>query len=256
MSTALTVLNFERAELGYVETPVNHTKYAGMAGHANGYAWCATFQVAMFRKAHMKLGNESAYTPSLYASLPHITGPRVGALAFFYFPSEGRIAHVGLVESVRSDGRFVSIEGNTDVAGGRTGGRVMRKVRSTVNVHFAMPHYDAPAVVHPVPTHPAAKPVSPVTAAPRWPLPAGYYFGPKTGPTQSVSGFYSHREDLRKWQNQMIRRGWKFGSSGADGLYGNDTARVVAAFRAEKHLGTGNRIDSKVWAAAWTAPRT
>ena len=45
------------------------------------------------------------------------------------------------MESVRSDGRFVTIEGNTDVAGGRTGGQVMRKVRTRSGWSFAMPAY-------------------------------------------------------------------------------------------------------------------
>ncbi len=59
------------------------------------------------------------------------------------FQVTDRVAHVGIVESVRKDGRFVTIEGNTDVAGGRTGGQVMRKVRSQNGWTFAMPEYSA-----------------------------------------------------------------------------------------------------------------
>ena len=92
----------------------------------------------------MTLGNESAYTPSLADSLEavKIAGPKAGAIAVLYFPELGRDAHAVWIESVRKDGRFVTIEGNTDVAGGRTGGRVMRKVRSPHNFTFFMPKYD------------------------------------------------------------------------------------------------------------------
>lgn len=148
MATKTQVLNHFRSEIGTVEGPGNRTEYAAEAGHANGYPWCATFVVAMFRRAKMKLPSESAYTPTMYNGLKAagraIKGPEVGALAFLYFSSMGRIAHVGIVESLRPDGRFVTIEGNTDVAGGRTGGRVMRKVRSRHNWHFAMPVYTVP----------------------------------------------------------------------------------------------------------------
>lgn len=147
MATKTQVLNWFRGELGYAEGKKNYNKYAKPAGHKNNEAWCATFLVAGFRASKMKLGNESAYTPSLLASLDgvKIGGPQVGAIAFLYFPLLGRVAHAGIVESLRPDGRFVTIEGNTDVAGGRSGGRVMRKVRSRSGFTFVMPKYDAPA---------------------------------------------------------------------------------------------------------------
>lgn len=158
MATKTQVLTWFRGQLGYVEGENNHTKYAKIAGHKNNAAWCATFMVAGFRSCKSKLGNESAYTPSLLDSLSgsKLDGPQVGALAFLYFPSLGRVAHVGIVESLREDGRFVTIEGNTDVAGGRTGGRVMRKVRARHGFTFVMPHYDTP----PASSKPASAPRS------------------------------------------------------------------------------------------------
>lgn len=145
MATKTQVLNWFRGELGYVEGKNNDNKYAKIAGHTNYAAWCASFQVAGFRSCKMKLGNESAFTPSLLNSLEDekVDKPQAGALAFLYFPSLERVAHVGIVETVRKDGRFVTIEGNTDVAGGRTGGRVMRKVRSHHGFTFVMPEYDS-----------------------------------------------------------------------------------------------------------------
>lgn len=167
MAPSTQVLNNFRSELGTVEGPRNNeTKYAEEAGHAPYQPWCATFVVAMFRRAGMTLPSESAWTPSMLNGLKQkgrvVKDPQPGALAFLYFRNLGRVAHVGIVESVRPDGRFVTIEGNTDVRGGRTGGRVMRKVRSRAGWTFAMPEYDneekaprrsprtegAPSVVH------------------------------------------------------------------------------------------------------------
>lgn len=160
MATKTQVLNHFRSELGYVEGPRNNqTKFAAEAGHAPNLAWCATFVTAMFRRAGMTLPSESPWTPSMLNGLTKSGAkisntPEVGALAFLYFPRLKRVAHVGIVEAVRADGRFVSIEGNTDVAGGRTGGRVMRKLRSPEGWTFAMPNYDeAPKPKPKAPVH-------------------------------------------------------------------------------------------------------
>ena len=89
--------------------------------------------------------------------------------------------------------------------------------------------------------------------APAFPLPGGSYFGPRSGPAQSVSGYYSHRDDLRRWQQRMADRGW---SIGADGLYGDETANVARKFQSEKGIGVDGLIGPETWAAAWTAPVT
>lgn len=93
-----------------------------------------------------------------------------------------------------------------------------------------------------------AKP-KPAAKAPKFPLPKGSYFGPKSGSASSVSGYYSHRADLKKWQAQMRKRGW---SITADGLYGPATKKVARQFQKEKGLGVDGLIGAKTWAAAWT----
>ena len=67
--TADDVLYHAATEIGTVEGPNNATEYAAEAGHAPHQPWCATFQVAMFRRAGMQLPSESAYTPTMYQGL-------------------------------------------------------------------------------------------------------------------------------------------------------------------------------------------
>lgn len=89
--------------------------------------------------------------------------------------------------------------------------------------------------------------------APKFPLKRGWYFGPKSGPASSVSGYYSHRSDLKRWQARMEDRGWTITP---DGLYGNRTATVARKFQAEKGLSRDSLIGRKTWDAAWEAPVT
>jgi surface antigen len=148
VTTAAQVLALARKELGYCEAANNSNKYAKPAGHANNQPWCATFVVAMFRAAGMTLPSESAYTPAMAngfkkAGLWSANKPAVGAVVFYQWPKMGRIAHVGIVESVRPDGSIVTIEGNTNKAGSRTGGGVLRMVRRSNIAGYGLPRYAA-----------------------------------------------------------------------------------------------------------------
>lgn len=99
-------------------------------------------------------------------------------------------------------------------------------------------------------SHPVTTPGSP---APAFPLPSGWYFGPKSGPKESVSGYYSHQSDLKAWQQQMSNRGWNIT---VDGLYGDQTEKIARDFQTEKGLAVDGKIGPVTWAAAWTAPIT
>lgn len=100
----------------------------------------------------------------------------------------------------------------------------------------------------------AKKPKKSSSSAPKFPLPKGSYFGPKSGPNSSVSGYYNNREHLRTWQKQMRKRGWTLK---ADGLYGSRTKAVALNFQKEKGLkGIDSLIGPETWAAAWEEPVT
>lgn len=116
-----------------------------------------------------------------------------------------------------------------------------------------------------------AKPVSGAAClkAPAFPLPAGYYYGPPSGPVQSVSGRGRNSrvpgdviqvngrwrsKGLAVWQARMQARGWNIGKDGADGRYGNDTARIVKQFQKNKGLAVDGKIGPATWRAAFELP--
>ena len=105
------------------------------------------------------------------------------------------------------------------------------------------------------PTPPKPQPTPPpTTTAPTFPLPSGHYFGPKSGPAESHSGYYNNDDDkFRPWQQQMKNRGW---SISVDGLYGPETEEVCEQFQAEKGLSVDGLIGAQTWKTAWTSPVT
>lgn len=86
---------------------------------------------------------------------------------------------------------------------------------------------------------------STVGAVPAFPLPDGYYFGPRVPEdnAKSVSGYFSYRDDLRKWQKQV--------GITADGYYGNDTRNAAIALQTKSKLVVDGLIGPDTWSAAW-----
>jgi hypothetical protein len=147
-ATVEQVLRIARGEIGYREGSRNDNKYGRWYG-VNFQPWCAIFVSWVFAKAGQPLRGSwrdpstwiqtvkgFSYTPfgARWFKVRRRWGlrPRPGAIVFFYWPSMGRVAHVGIVESVSSDGRFMTtIEGNTNNSGSREGVGVFRMKRST-----------------------------------------------------------------------------------------------------------------------------
>jgi hypothetical protein len=146
------VLAAAAAEIGTKERPAgsNRVKYTAWYGLVG--PWCDMFQAWVAdRTGTTDILGRFAYTPSHAAWFKrrgqwHTSAPRPGDLVFFDF-GLGRISHVGLVERVVSSSRIQTIEGNTDVSGGRTGGQVMRKTRRTsLVVGYGRPDYGSASV--------------------------------------------------------------------------------------------------------------
>lgn len=168
MTTAAQVLAVARTQLGRYYPGVSPygqwygahvgalATYAAGQFCAMGVSWCAAQVGALdIIPAH-------AYTPSGAAWFKARgrwhqgrAGARAGDLVYFDFPGPpDRISHVGLVESVNSDGSLNTVEFNTSavVNGDQRNGRaVARKRRAAYIVGYGRPAY----TTTPTPTQPA-----------------------------------------------------------------------------------------------------
>ncbi|MCA1842350.1 MAG: CHAP domain-containing protein [Actinobacteria bacterium] len=153
--TVEAVLRAARSQLGITEVPFgsNKVKYNDWAGVPPG-PWCAAFVSWCLDQGGALDVPRFVYCPTgvnaYKAAGRWGTSPRIGAVIFYQWPGEDRACHTGLVEAVRSDGAKVALEGNTDVAGGGSGGKVMRQVRRAFILGYGYPKYDAIQEVQPV----------------------------------------------------------------------------------------------------------
>ena len=103
-----------------------------------------------------------------------------------------------------------------------------------------------------------------------FPLPSGYYFGPKNGGDESVSGFYGRvfdgkpdHEWLRIFVRQLRKRGWNAREGGSyltrygnDGRYGDEYERLIRAFQRDQGLVVDGLLGPRTWRAAFENPVT
>jgi hypothetical protein len=271
MTTVARVLDIARSRLGITEWPPGSNRLSTTAWYGIVGPWCAMGVSDVFNEAglvHLVNFQTSKGFHGCQKGLDEarrrglvVSEPQPGDLVFFDWQgrSAGWSDHVGIVEKVNSDGTVTCIEGNTskDNKGSQSnGGGWYRRVRTRGTIcAFVRPAYTSasPAAAAPAAKPAPVRPARPGVQAPPYPLPRGYYFGPKDGPKASVSGFYSHASDLSRWQQQMRNRGWDIG---VDGRYGDQTAAIARKFQSEKGLGVDGLIGPATWAAAWTAPVT
>lgn len=150
-------LDLFRSQLGVHEDPSgsNCQKYSHHF-RLPCQAWCADCVCFILEEGHVLDVPRSSYTPTFAAGYQKAhrwstSNPRPGDVVFFNFI--GRISHVGIVEAVRDNSpiSIVTLEGNTDTAGGRTGGKVMRHIRASRIVGFGRPMYAAGVARHAAP---------------------------------------------------------------------------------------------------------
>lgn len=237
-----------RSQLGVVEQHENLTAYGKWFG-MDGVAWCDILQSwAAFQAGGQEgldaCGGKQSFTPT-HAAFYRNAGrwsrvPQIGAQSFHHWPGKlNRIAHVGWVESV-GDGWWIAIEGNTDIKGGRTGGRVMRQKRTLASLGatggFGMPKYAGVGAAAPTAT----------VGVPRCPGVSREGMGRKGAPDPIVTAYQQRFKD----------RGW---SVVVDGIHREGFSRVIRAFQLEKHLTLDRGTPAagpQVWGALWSAPVT
>jgi len=153
-STALQTLAFARQYLGYTEGPAdNETPFGKWAGY-DRQPWCHSFVSFILDHEGAGIG-KIAYCPTGVSHFRDAgrlyTKPQVGDVFYLWFPSRNRYAHAGFVDGVSSDGWIVTVEGNSNKAGSRTGGQVValrRKYAGTRTV-FGRPAYAPPPIPKP-----------------------------------------------------------------------------------------------------------
>lgn len=101
-----------------------YLKYIGLP---KGHAWCAAYTSWVYGKAGLSRPR-TGWTPALFPENRLVKKPKPADLFGIYFPSLKRIAHTGFVVSIKSDW-VLTIEGNTNVEGGREGDGVYKKRR-------------------------------------------------------------------------------------------------------------------------------
>lgn len=137
-ATAREAVQWCAKEIGYSELrKTNRTKYAAMASHLNGFAWCATFVSACLKTLGVPVparvlvpSSRTMFAEAKRAGLAvPMNALRPGDVVHMTRGSVSAwLGHVGIVESV--DGAYVvTIEGNTNAAGSATGGSVCRHHR-------------------------------------------------------------------------------------------------------------------------------
>jgi len=160
------VLKSAIAELGQHESPAgsNRTKYGKWYG-MDGNQWCAMFVSWCFHEAGctaaiagLQSGKGFAGTQAALAyAKKHgwlAKTPEPGDI-MIHTTVPGKTGHTGIVVRAIAGG-VETIEGNTDSAGGRTGGQVMRKTRkASYAAGYIRPRWDAVLVVAPKPIVPA-----------------------------------------------------------------------------------------------------
>jgi len=214
-----------RSELNYEEYPrgSNRTKFAAEAGHANGYAWCVTYLVAMAKRSGLHLPYYGAGAQQMADAFKHIgrygTTPRVGAIGFKYHPELGRIAHAFTVESLLADHYTSGINGNSNTDGSREGYKVCRVKRSPYRITYGYPVFTAP-----------------ITTT----LHANPYAVPVLGSRLYIS------RDSKKTTSEVKYIQWAAGGPAYDdGVWGDTTEKIVRHFQDIKGLYVDGRVGTK-----------
>lgn len=251
MATSSQVLQIAAREIGYTESPAgsNSNKFGRWYG-MDYQPWCAIFVSYCFYNAGLPLPitTEKGFSYCPYGvqwfkdNGTWYSTPEVGDVVFYDWENDGVSDHVGIVETVNTDGSIIAIEGNTSVGNESNGGQVMRRTRYQGDIAgFGRPSYE-------LLTEADTDDGGEIQTHPVWP---GRYI---VLTTPNMEG-----NDVLTWQRQMIRRGWNlgpFGSTGKgdDGVFGEGSHEVLIEFQTNNNLEVDGVLGPISWDAAWVIP--
>lgn len=213
------------SEVGYREGPDNYNKYADDPKIVRLYGWCpqnqpwcCTFVNWCFLNAFgydigskLTFGGTAACSSSaqLYRNNgAFVMTPEVGNQAFFYV--NGGINHTGIVVEVNGMS-FTTVEGNYS-------DKVSVVPHSVLNADFAGFGKPCWKIVE------GAGDISDEPVQPAQPQ------------NRNVLRKGMAGADVKALQEKLIKAGYNVGPDGADGDYGNNTFKAVAAFQEDHHL--------------------
>jgi hypothetical protein len=107
-------------------------EYLHSVGLHRGDPWCAAWVSWVYREAGYP-GPRTGWSPDLFPSKRLVKIPEPGDVFGIYIPTQGRIAHCGIVQRVHHD-LVYSVEGNTNNSGGREGDGVYRRIRPKLGI--------------------------------------------------------------------------------------------------------------------------
>jgi hypothetical protein len=231
MATVAQALTVATAELGYIETPVNITKYwAAEKPSYQGGAWCGAFVQWCLRKVGMALPLDNPYFVPYVEIWARSNGRwhdagQAGDLVIFGTPGTYHTGqHIGFVEKPLGSGLYQTIEGNTspDTRGSQNnGGGVYRRVRNSSWIRgFVRLGYD---VAQPAPA-------------------------PSSGVYLTEDGV------LDKGTLKAFQKLWGLPKAQCDGVWGPQTAKACQSFARVKVDGEIGPITIKALQTRVSAP--
>lgn len=156
------IINIAYSQLGKMSTIDNQVIYNdvfyGYHAYGKNYGWCCVFVWWCFNQAgasHLlpvKTGRCADLMSAFAAKGQLVDKPQAGDIAFMNFDGASHAAHVGIVLGVDTNGKVMTIDGNTTVGSDNPPYGVAQKTRSmSYFVGFARPNYpyeyDADSVV-------------------------------------------------------------------------------------------------------------
>lgn len=239
--TAAEVLRIARSQIGYEEGRDNANKY-GHAYGMNGCPWCQQFVWWVFRQAG--LGGEMPKTATTRVAYPwyrkhrrlvSVRDAKPGDVVWFDFSGSLKpVSHVGIVEKNLGRGRLQTIEGNTNRAGSRTGGGVLRKVRASRIVAIGRPRYGAPAAA------PSNKPAAHGSKDMRYP---GTPIGVGSRNAHAVRWIQARLNIAARGKHPVL--GGR--ALDVDGEFGDLTRKVLKDFQRRRGLQGIGQAGPKTW---------
>lgn len=106
-------------------------------GYIPPIPWCGCYTFVVLDSCNLNTPKNPAYSPNWFTKSHLVTLPRPADLVGIYFTSKGRIAHIGILDTIYQKD-FIYTSGNTNDVNVSDGDKVMMKrLPLTKNIYFS-----------------------------------------------------------------------------------------------------------------------